>query len=91
MGQDISTTINPPPLTSTHCIVDGKNHLVWYYVYKRQHAEQNKALAICHMIDQKRKHLNGIPLSNKKSKNHSRPVKYFKSLVRDDDGSLREI
>ena len=91
MGQDISTTVNPPPLTLTHCIVDGNIHLGRYYIYKRRRAEQKAGVTSKNNVRKKRKHLNDIKASNKKRKNIARKVKRYKILVRDDDGSLREI
>ena len=54
MGQDLSTAINPPPLTLTHCFVDGNIDLSRYYIYKRRRAEQDKAFVVYRMNAKKK-------------------------------------
>ena len=55
MGQGISKAVNPPPLTLTHCFVDGNVDMGRYYVYKRRRLEQDTALSKCHMNAKKTK------------------------------------
>ena len=55
MVQDLSKSINPLPLTLTHCFVDGNIDLSRYYIYKRRRAEQDKALVVCRMNARKKK------------------------------------
>ena len=45
--QDISKAVSPPPLTLTHCFVDGKFHFGRYCIYKRRRVEQDKASVMC--------------------------------------------
>ena len=55
MGQDLSTAINPPPLTLTHCFVDDNIDLSRYYIYKCRRAEQDKAFVVYRMNATKKK------------------------------------
>ena len=69
MGQDISTTVDPPPSILTRCFVGENVYLGRYYIYKRRRDQQNKALVTCRMNrKKKRKQLNLIQSSNKKTK-----------------------
>ena len=36
MGQDISTSLNPPPLSLQDCLVDGKFDVTRYIYYRRK-------------------------------------------------------
>ena len=36
MGQDISTSLNPPPLSLQDCLVDGKFDVTRYMYYRRK-------------------------------------------------------
>ena len=93
MGQGISKAVNPPPLTLTHCFVDGSIDIGRYYVYQRRRAEQDTALAKCHINSKRRREAFSLTqLSKKKQRtNTPRSTKRHRLLVRDNDGSLREI
>ena len=89
MGQDISTAVNPPPLTLTHCFVDGNIHIGRYCILKRRQALNEKCLVMRHNKRRRQSEDTLLP-ENKRVKNH-RSVKRYKVLVRDNDGCLREI
>ena len=89
MGQDISTTVNPPPLTLTHCFVDGNIDIGRYCIYKRRQALHDKCTFVRRKKRRYRSENNLLP-DKMVAKNH-RSVKRYKVLVRDDEGSLREI
>ena len=92
MGQDISKVVNPPPLTLTHCFLDGNIDLGRYCVYKRRRAQHEKASLMHRKNNKKRRRTFNETLSSKKKRrNSSRSVKRYKLLVRDTDGSLRVI
>ena len=92
MGQDISKAVHPPPLTLTHCFLDGKFHFGRYYSYKRRCSEHDKKVLISRRNKRKRKQRFSDSLSSKKkAMNRNRSVKRYKLEIRDTDGSLREI
>ena len=92
MGQDISKVVNPPPLTLTHCFLDGNIDLGRYCVYKRRRAQHEKASLMHRKNNKKRRRcFNDTLLSKKKRKDNSRSAKRYKLLVRDSDRSLRTI
>ena len=92
MGQDISKVVNPPPLTLTHCFLDGNIDLGRYCVYKRRQAQHEKASLMHRKNNKKRRRTFNETLSSKKKiRNSSRSVKRYELLVRDTDGSLRVI
>ena len=92
MGQDISKAVNPPPLTLTHCFLDGNIDLGRYCVYRRRLAQADKDLVKHHKNNRKRRRcLNENMLSKKKRRATSRSVKRYTLLLRETDGSLREI
>ena len=87
MGQDISKSLNPPPLSLQDCLVNGNLDLTHYVFYKRKMDLINDNLS-SHPLRRKRK----LPHeSNIKKSVHSCLVKKHKLLARKDDGSLREL
>ena len=89
MGQDISTAVNPPPLTLTHCFVDGKMNIGRYYIYKRRQALHDECVGMRH--NKRRRISEDTLLPERKRVKNNRYVKRYKVLVREDDGCLREI
>ena len=89
MGQDISTALNPPPLTLTHCIVDGNINIGRYCIYKRRQALHDKCVVMRH--NKRRSHSEDTLLPDKKRVKTHRSIKRYKVLVRENDGCLREI
>ena len=92
MGQDISKSINPPPLTLQDCFVDGKFDLARYLYYSRRMDEIDNQFYnnFSNLISKKRKY-ESIEHSSNVKKDHTRSVKKHKLLVRNSDGSLREL
>ena len=92
MGQDISKAVLPPPLTLTHCFVDGKIDMGRYFIFKRTQALHEKCVALHRLNSKKRRrHLKDSMLLHKKARNNCRSVKRYKVLVREINGALREI
>ena len=93
MGQNISKSITPPPLTLDDCLINGKVDLSRYYFYKRRRNEMDDSLDVLVMtMFRKKRKFDDIDDNSSKSSNSSkRSVKKHKLLVRNDDGSLREL
>ena len=90
MGQDVSKTITPSPLTFLDCLVNDQIDLSRYLFYRRR---QDFIMQTAHhkmMLSKKRKRQYLNVVSKKRQKRH-RSVKKHKLLVRDKDGSLREL
>ena len=87
MGQELSTAITPPPLTLRDCLVNGRIDITRYFYYRRSlefYDEMDQDNASTHsVIDE----VNARPKKNQRV----RSVKRHKLLVRDSNGSLREI
>ena len=91
MGHDISKDITPPPLTLQDCLVDGHMNLPCYFYYRRcmdYHSDNRDRISIRYR--KKRKFKEDVGVMNIK-KNIIRTVKRHKLMVRDSDGSLREL
>ena len=71
MGQDISKSITPPPLTLHHCFVDGKIDIPRYLYYRRKLDDQIElSQSISNRLNTKRKFHEGqspIVLPRKKN------------------------
>ena len=87
MGQDISKSLNPPPLSLQDCLVNGKFDLTRYVYYRRKIDMINDDIS-SHQLQRKRKFNNETDI---KKSAQPRSVKRHKLLVRNDDGSLREL
>ena len=91
MGQDISKSITPPPLSLTDCMVNGKIDIPQYKYYRRwldDMDDNNVFINFNHNLNQNKI---GSSKSNRKREQRHRAVKRNKLLVRNDDGSLREL
>ena len=90
MGQDISKSITPPPLTFQDCLVNDQIDLPRYLYYCRRSDNMQNALYHRRMLSKKRQcqHFHVSP--NKRQKTQ-RSVKKHKLMVRDKDGLLREM
>lgn len=87
MGQDISTSLNPPLLSLQDFLVNGKFDLTRYLYYIHKIDMFNAGL-LSHPLQSK------IKFENESKIQKSAPpcsVKRYKLLVRNDDGSLREM
>ena len=88
MGQDISKSITPPPLSLQDCVYNGELDIARYTHYRRQLDDQ---LHHDHFFYQrKRKHFSDHHDIVPKTK-RIRRVKRHKLIVRDKNGNLREI
>ena len=89
MSQDISWSLAPPPWTLQDCLVDGHVDVARYYYYSRRYEYHNSSFRdIISKGQKKRKYGDNGCVPKKK---RYRPVKRHKLLVRDKNGSLREI
>jgi hypothetical protein len=89
MEQDKSAAVNPPPLTLTHCFVDGNIDIGRYCIYKRRQALHDERIFV--RRKKRRYHSENNLLPDKIVAKNPRSVKRYKVLVREDEGSLREI
>ena len=72
MGQDISQAVLPPPLTLTHCFVDGNIDMGRYFIFKRRQALHEKGLALHRLNNKKRRrHFKDTMSPHKKSQEKS--------------------
>ena len=91
MGQDISKSITPPPLSLTDCMVNGKIDIPLYKYNCRRlddTDDNNIFMNLNHNLNQNKI---GSSKSKHKREQRHRAAKRNKSLVRNDDGSLREL
>ena len=91
MGQDISLAVTPPPMTLQDCLVNGRIDIARYSYYTRTldfFTELEEGIK----IQSKRKRPNeDRDTKSKKKRLVIRSVKRHQLIVRDNDGSLREI
>ena len=94
MGQNISKSISPPPLTLQHCLVDGELDLARYVYFKRRSDELDSSFTdkMFSYNSKKRRYydIDDEDCSKKSNESH-RSVKKHKLLVRNHDGNLREL
>ena len=91
MGQNVSKSLIPPPLTLQDCLVNGKVDLARSIYYRRQQdyiVVDN--LIVANAIQKKRK-LSNSPDLTKPRKKRLRSVKKHPLLVHNPDGSLRQL
>ena len=76
MGNDLSSSITPPPLSLNDCVVDGELDIARYYIYKRRvRRETNQNSAMNALIHRKRKVVTNVtPLSKVCKNQRSRSV-----------------
>ena len=91
MGQNVSKDTRPPPLTFRDCLVKGQLDLSRYYSYRRRlhvlMVGNNRMVTKA-----KKKHKRRAMESNIDHKVRTpRSVKRHKLMVRDKEGTLREI
>ena len=89
MGQDISKSITPPPLTLTDCLVNGQIDTVRYTYYRQRKDDIQNSNYIISNITSKKRIFDALPTSKKLNTKMS--VKRHKLLIRDDDGQLSEL
>ena len=94
MGQDISKTLYPPPLSFQQCFVDGEFSLHRYYIYRRRRDMEDddfKLKMSLFQSNKKRKFKDIESSSQTGSSSHNRSVKKHSLLVRADDGTIRAL
>ena len=89
MGQDISRSIGPPPLTLTDCLVNGQIDTVRYTYYRRRIDDMQNSNYIISNITSKKRRIDALPTTRKL--NAKRSVKRHKLFIRDDNGQLSEL
>ena len=75
MGQGISTTINHPPLTLQHCLIDGVLDVGRYTYYRRRCDDVNEIIEKHHRSVLKKRKQRMLQPSNRKKGKPSVPVK----------------
>ena len=95
MGQDISKTMYPPPLTFQQCFVDNEFNVYRYFMYRRRMDEEDRSFKMKMSLFQnkkKRKIDDILDISSgSNGSTHTRSVKKHKLLVRTDDGCVRAL
>ena len=83
MGNDLSSSITPPPLSLNDCVVDGELDIARYYIYKRRvRREMNQNAALNAIINRKRKAATNVtPVSKVGKRRRCRSVGKYKLLV----------
>ena len=93
MGNDISSSIIPPPLSINDCVVDGELDLMRYYMYKRRLRTQLlQSTQLKKIVNHKRKrHDNALSLKAQSlfRKRKKRTMKKRQLWIRGEDGELR--
>ena len=88
MGQDLSKSIVPPPLSLQDCLTNGQIDSVRYITYRRRLDKIHDFTHNCYDI--KRKRCSSLEKFSP-SRKRTRTVKRHKLLVRDNGGNIREI
>ena len=91
MGQDLSKAITPPPLTLQDCTVQGRIDITRYLYYRRTLDHYMEADDLTATSRSKKRRGNSGEGRTKKKHRTARSVQRHKLLIRDSDGSLREI
>ena len=97
MGQDISRTFYPPPLTFQQCFVNNEFCIYRYYIYRRRLDDEQKLfqLKMSFFNNHKKRKFDDFNLATDNSlssnSSHTRSVKNHKLLVRGDDGAIRSL
>ena len=91
MGQDISKSIIPPPLTLQDCFVNGQINLARYLYYRRRSNHLMHAISGDRKLLKKKRKYNHLDFIQNKKQKKLRSTKKYKSMVRDRDGVLREL
>ena len=91
MGQDISKSITPPPLTLQDCLTNGQIDLPRYLYYRRRSNHLIHTISGNRKLLQKKRKCNHLDLTQHKKQKKIRSVKKYKMMVRDRDGLLREL
>ena len=91
MGQEISTAINPPPLTLQHCLIDGFLDVGRYTYHRRRCDDVNEIIENHRRSLLKKRKRRMIKPSSRKKRKAIHSCKSHGIYVRDHDGSLREI
>ena len=91
MGSNLSKDITPPPLTLQDCLVNGSICLSRYYYYRKRSDNYSEAIQRegTHWNTKRKRAV--VVQERKVRKKRQRSVKRHKLMVRDEDGTLREI
>lgn len=91
MGNDLSSSIIPPPLSVNDCIVSGELDIMRYYMYKRRLRRRlSQYTGLKEIVNHKRKRVDASLSEqlNYRQRKH-RTLKKQLFWIRDDDGNLR--
>ena len=91
MGQDISTSILPPPLLFQHCIVDGEINIPRFTYYRRKQDRQWNYFNDYKTRSKRKVNDTFNHIASFRKAKRVRTVKRHKLSVRDKEGNLREI
>ena len=89
MGQDISKSYIPPPLTLRDCYVDGEIDLIRFRLYHKRQFKKNFIDLQSTIANHKKRILEESTIKPKKKRRTDRSVKRHHTQVRCEDGSLR--
>ena len=93
MGNDLSSSITPPPLSLNDYVVDGELDIARCSIYKKRvRRETNQNAVLNATIYGKRKAVTDVtPVSKAGKRKRIRSVGKYKLFVRNPDGTLREF
>ena len=91
MGTNLSKDITPPPLTLQDCLVNGTISLSRYYYYRKHLDTYSEAIERDETLLSNKRKRRKLVEKPKAVRKRQRSVKRHKLMVRDEDGSLREI
>ena len=91
MGQDISKSITPPPLSLQDCIVNGQINVSRYVYYRKQTNGVGINDNVMTMDLSKKRLRDNDETGTSSKRRKRRSVKKHKLLVRDDNGEIREL
>ena len=89
MGQQISKSFTPPPLSLRDCLINGRIDLCRYRLYCKRNYDEDYTDLESLMTKKKRKSDCKAKSTNKKRRSQERRVKRHHILWRNDDGSVR--
>ena len=94
MGNSLEKAFMNPPFTFQQCFVNDELDLARYLMYRRRIDEIDDAMSAAHQIYfniQKRKRKLDSEYVKSSKRKYIRTVQAHRILVREDDGSLREV
>ena len=94
MENSLEKVLLNPPFTFQQCFVNDELDLARYLMYRRRIDEMDDAMSAAHQIyfniQERKRKLDSVEVKSSKQK-CIRTVQTHQILVREDDGSLREV